>query len=245
MHPTIPWRRLAVRVSRSALFDMVFAAVEAVVVPPEFFVDSLAQLTVWDRARERKRVVDSPLPPSLIFSRTGLETTGILVGNAVEGADHVLISVDRMYPVLAQRTDDSVAHSGRSPELLSDLAWAFAVPWAVVGGFHSHALAGSSIGDIEARGFFRPSPADLHGGPIFIGNRVGLIATVTRVDSQLPTPALRPSMWTQFRVAEFEIWICAYAGANGVLDLDVDVPANFRDTADNPNSFDALFARND
>ncbi|BBE72995.1 hypothetical protein [Oharaeibacter diazotrophicus] len=245
MHPTNPWRRLAVRVSRSALFDMVFAAIDAVVAPPEFLDDSLARFTVWDRARKRKRVVDSPLPPSLIFSRTGLETTGILVGSAVEGADHVAISVDRMYPVLAQRTDDSVAHSGRSPELLSDLTWAFAVPWAIVGGFHSHALANSSIANIEGHGLFRPSPGDLHGGPIFIGNRVGLIATVTRVGAQSPIPAVRPCAWTQFRVADFEIWICAYSGANAVLNLDVDVPVNFRDPAENPNSFDALFARND
>lgn len=240
-----PWRRVSVRVTRNALYDLLFAAVEAFVVPPELLDDSLARLTEWDRSRKGRRIAHSPLPPSLVVSRSGLETSGILVGRSVESADHVAYVVEHMFPVTAQRADHSVSHSERSPELLSDLAWALGAEFQIVGGFHSHPIEGTATAEIEANRLYGPSVGDLNGGPIFCGNHVGLIVTVARGSELRPTPAIRPCPWTQFRVGGFEIWICAYAKGRSVLDLDVDLPHVVRDPAENPDRVETVFGLSD
>ena len=226
-------RPAVVRVAVNAYFDMLYAAAESAVVPPDLTEDSLNTLTVWDRSRKGKRVHASPLPPTLVFSRTGLETTGILVGRDEVGEDRTVYSVERMFPVTALRTDSSVGHSCRSPELLNELATALGAPWEVIGGFHSHPLMDVEVAEIEGEQRFGPSPGDLHRPPFFWGHAMDLIVTITKVGDAKPTRPTRPGPCFQRRVGEFEFWIFAHAGIGTTVILDVETAPKFADRPPN------------
>ncbi|MCR6501535.1 hypothetical protein MUO32_21080 [Shinella sp. CPCC 101442] len=239
--PTLGRRRASVRLRHTALIDMVLATIESAAVPPTLLKDSLNRLTAWDKSRRRKRVRDSPLPPSLIFSETGLETAGLLFGRSTKRRDQVRLSIERMFSVTSQRTDTSVGHSGLSAELMADWAWALNAPWRLLGGFHSHPLLGTPLDDIEEMALYKPSQSDLLGGPFFIGNSVGLIVAVAEAGEQLPRQCMRPSNVVHFRVGQFDLWISAYSKTFKIENLDVELPATLRDPADSPFRFENWF----
>ena len=214
-------RPVVVRVAVNALYDMLYATAEAAVVPPEMTADSLHRLTAWDRSRKGKRVHASPLPPSLVFSRTGLEATGILVGREDVDGEQTVFSVDRMFPVTAARTDNSVGHCCRSPELLDEMAAALDAPWEVIGGFHSHPLIDVGLEEIERERGFTPSAGDLHRPPIFWGHRMDLIVAVTKAGDAQPASQPQPGPCFQKRVGEFEFWVFAHAGASATVVLEI------------------------
>lgn len=221
--PPYAGRRVLIRVSHIAFTDMLFAALEGIVAPPEMTAQSLNLLSVWDRGRKGKRVHASPLPKSLVFSGSGgLETAGILAGRREPSDDGDLYSVLRAFPVTAWRTENSVGHSCRSPEMLDELAAALDMPWEVVGGYHSHALSEVGVAEIERDRCYLPSTADTEGGPMFWGREIDLVVSVAKAGRAKPAPVPRPGPIFQTRVGEFEFWFVAYQGRNKDLVLQIE-----------------------
>lgn len=222
--------RVVVRVRPSAFYAMLFAAVESAVVAPEMSAASLNFLTAWDRSRKGKRVHASPLPPSLIFSQTGLETAGVLAGRQEMEGENTVYVVEHMYSVSACRSDGWVGHSCRSPELLDELAAAMDAPWEVIGGFHSHSLMDAEVGEIERERRFMPSACDWERRLLFWGHEIDLIVSVTKAGAATPAPLPQPGPLAQFRIGEFEFWVVAYKGNKDAVVLKVEGPTDRPET---------------
>lgn len=219
---TDPGQRVVVRVAAAAFFDMIYATAESAVVPPEMTDESLRRLTAWDISRKRRKVFNSPLPPSLVFSKSSLEVAGIVAGREEVEADRIVFAVDRVFPVSMWRTDESVGHDCRSPELLDEFAAALDLPFEVIGGFHSHPLVDLEIAEIEREQRFLPSPGDLHRPPFFWGHTIDLIVSVTKAGTGTPTPPPSPGPLAQFRVAEFEFWMVAHTKWCNAVALEIE-----------------------
>lgn len=227
-------RRMVVHVCRSALYDIVLAAIESAVIPPTLSEDSLRRFADWESRHRIRGKLKDHLPPTLIFSRDGLETTGLLFGRLNRKRTHHRFQIDRMLPVTAQRSDSSAGHSEASAELLADWAWAMGAPWELIGGFHSHPLLNRNMAEIEARQLYGPSYEDLYCGPSFPSNNFGLIAAVARSGAHPALPRSPSTATVQFSVGSFEMWISAYSKTFDVGELAVDLPPVIRDPKDSP-----------
>jgi proteasome lid subunit RPN8/RPN11 len=208
--PTKDRRPLVVRVSPSAFFDIIVGATEAAIVPPSFNERSLKLLTAWDRYRKNKSLRTGPLPPSLIFSDTGLEFTGVLLGTKSEDEFQIAYSVERAFAVTAIRTDDWVAQSDVSPTVVGELAKATGSGWSVIGDVHSHPFMDADPEDITRRRLFFPSTMDWEGR--MPGEyEIALVVTVAFARKRkLESPPDQPESLHQIRIGDFEFWLFAH-----------------------------------
>lgn len=213
MQPILDRRRAIVRVSRTAFVDMLLATAEAALVSPLLKARSFEHLdTYLDECRCYDGRGERPLPPSLIFSDTGLEVGGTLFGDVTGNTGKREILIERMVPESAAiRCDGYIERSPISARTVADLAQAAGAPFGhALGDFHSHPLLDASISDIEAAGLYAPSPADVVGETGSTG-QVGLIMAISFSERRRSRtrPDLPPST-KHVAIAGFEVWLSAY-----------------------------------
>ena len=206
-------RPVLVRVSANAYLDMVVAATEPAIVAPEFTERSIALLTSWQRTRKNRSLKTGPLPPALVFSDSGLEFAGCLLGSKSESDDEVVFTVERAFPVTAIRADDWVEQSQLSPVLIGDLATALDTGLRVIGDVHSHPYVYANPSEIVRRKYFAPSASDRKGLP-FKGYEISIVVTVSFADKRRKRHVNQPGPHHQVRVGDFEVWTCAYIGGS-------------------------------
>lgn len=209
MPKPIDRRPVHVRVSASALLDLVVAAAESAMVPPEFNKRSLELLCRWDQDRKNRSLLTGPLPGCLIFSDTGLEFAGCLTGTKSEDKAEIRYSVERAYPVTAIRGDDFVEQAGLSPALIGDLVAAAGTGWRVLGDVHSHPFIDASPAEIVRRRHFVPSKIDMKGPP-FAEYEISLVVTICLTGGRKFDRPNLPGPLYQIRVGDFEVWLFAH-----------------------------------
>lgn len=215
MKPSIDDRRtVSVRVSPTAFFDIAVAAIEAAMVAPEFNDESFKILRSWDSDRKNRSLRTGPLPGCLVFSDTGLEFAGCLMGKREEQGASTLYLVERAFPVTALRGDDWVAQSELSSLLLDDLASAAKIGLRVIGDVHSHPFIDAHPDEVQERKFFTPSATD-KSHPPFIAFEFSLIATVSMGGRRKKGGHVNePGPLHRSRIGSFEIWLYAYQKSN-------------------------------
>ncbi|MCR6501534.1 hypothetical protein MUO32_21075 [Shinella sp. CPCC 101442] len=210
MKPSTKDRRpVLVRVSPSAFFDLIVAATESAMIAPEFNDDSFKILSEWQNERQNRSLRTGPLPGCLVFSDTGLEFAGCLLGTTTENEAQVIYSVERAVPVTALRSDDWVAQSELSPLLIDDLAAAANTGWQVIADVHSHPFIDTKPAEVHERRYYAPSPTDKTPLP-YPGFHFSLIVTVSMGGRKKIGHCNSPGPLHQSRVGDFEIWLYAH-----------------------------------
>lgn len=202
--------RTIVRVSPDAFLTMAFAAAEAAMAAPDFKSESYRRLAAWEKARGTRPIRHAPLPPSLLFSETGIEVGGLLWGSVERSKSETVISVERAMTTTGIASDNEIAQSPMSALLLADLAKAVGHPWGmVVGDFHSHPLLAVSPREIAARQLFGPSETDLE-GPSPPHCDMSLIMSVTWAKRLKQNTVGRPGSVFQ-RIDDFAFCLTGYS----------------------------------
>lgn len=242
MPPSINRRLHAtVHVNRQAFLDMTLVSLESAVVPPTLVGDSLLRFANWNKRHRNKSISAKHLPPTLIFSSTGLEVAGLIFGETSDERDHVDFIVHRVFPVTAQRSDRSVGHCEASAELLTNWVWALGESWVLIGGFHSHPLLESDVAEIETHQLYGPSFEDLYGRSPFPANNFGLIVAIARTGQRTPSQSSLSAATVQFSAGSYEVWISAYSKTFDILKLTIDLPSVIRNPKDSPFQFENWF----
>lgn len=230
MSPTKNGARAIVRVTHAAFLDMLLATAEAALVSPFLTARSFEHLaTYWDEHRAWHGRGNPPLPPSLIFSETGLEVGGTLFGHVRRNGTLTEFVIERMVPTSAAiRGDDYIERSPVSVSTVANLARAGGAPFGrVLGDFHSHPLLAASIADIERERLYEASLSDLSDDS---GGEIGLVMTITFSEGNYrPTmafPRLPPSA-AHVQVSDFDVWVAAYVarGTTMTSQLALDLQA--------------------
>lgn len=201
-------RRAVVRVSRSALLDMLMAVIESAAVPPSMRDQSEEKFAALDRLRHKPHsAFRDALPMSLLFSTDGLPVAGLLFGREDLEDGLTTFHVERAFPRSANRHDFGLWTSERSPAVMAEVARAVGAPFEIVGDFFSRPrLAETPIEIAQSRVFrLERTKATV---PEFEGDRVALAMTVTRATEAAPnSPPRGPAV--QFRVGDTEVWLAA------------------------------------
>lgn len=203
-------RSVSARVSSTAFFDIAVAAIESAMVGPEFNEESFKILNSWESDRKNRSLRTGPLPGCLVFSDTGLEFAGCLMGRKEEEGAHTSYFVERAFPVTALRGDDWVAQCELSSILLDDLASAAKTGLRVIGEVHSHPFIDAHPDEVHQRKFFTPSATDRKQRP-FSAFEVSLIATVSMGGRRKKGGHINePGPLYRARIGSFEVWLYAY-----------------------------------
>ena len=207
--PIIDRRRVVVRVTRSALIDMLMASIESATVPPLMLADSEEKYAAVERLRHRHGPNSFlPLPMSLLFSANGLPVAGLLWGVEQTENDLTTYRVDRMWLASANRNDLALWTSERSPLIVAEVAQATGSAGDVLGEFFSRPRFNDAPSEIElARTYRLPRAPDT--APAFKGDRVTLAMTITRANDYSVKGMPQPGSVSQFRVGAWEIWLAA------------------------------------
>lgn len=201
--------RTLVRVSNDAFLYMAMVAAEAGISAPDLNRESYKVLAAWEKERGTTPIRQAPILPSLVFSETGLETGGVLLGRVERSKSQTELFIERAMVVTAIRSDEGIATSGISPSLVADLAEAAGKPWGtVIGDFHSHPVLAASPREIENHELFAPSELDLEDDdPPHC--EASVIVTVAWARQAKPKHVDRPNLVYR-RVGDFAFYLTAY-----------------------------------
>ena len=201
--------RTVVRVSQDAFLSMCFSAAEAGLVAPDFNRQSYKLLAAWEKARGNLPIRQAPMPPSLVFSKTGREVGGVLFGDVKRSKNQTVISLEWAMTTTAISSDDEVAQSGASALLLADLAEAAGKPFgSVVACWHSHVFLTVSPREVAKHELYSPSELDLEGLAL-PNSAVSLIVTVAWPDKAKPRPINQPNLVCR-KVGDFDFFLTAH-----------------------------------
>ena len=151
--------KVEIAIRPEAMWDLIYAATESAVVPPLLMKENKKRISHYKRFLKQPKKRNAP--PNLLFSSTGLEVSGFLLGSSTE-ADERCYTIERAIPsVSANRADDWVESNYPSKQLARRLNSYAKQERKIVGHFHSHPEIDKSPHFVEQYGLYLPSEADL------------------------------------------------------------------------------------
>lgn len=196
---------LEISIQPEAIWDLIYAVTESAIVPPLLMKENRKRISHYKKfLKQPKR---KHTPPNIMFSSTGLEISGFLLGSILNSDKRSYI-IERAIPsVSANRSDDWVESSYQSKLLSLRLNRYANQERKIVGNFHSHPEVDKSPNFVELHGLNRPSEADLTSSKY--DRTIDLIITISSTEDRCRDYRLneRSEQIACFSYMSFYYWI--------------------------------------
>lgn len=202
-------RPVVVSVGRTALSQILMAAIEAIVVPPLMTDESERKLHDLERVQRRRPEMFQQMPMSLLSSRSGLPVAGLLLGTETEDDNGLALRVEGMVGRSANRSDTAIWTHPSSPAVIAGVAEVTGLGMEVVGNFRSRPLLDYTADEIEfSRQYQWHRSPDT--APEFLGDRVSIALTITRYTPRKRQESRYPASVVPLQIGSWEVWVAAH-----------------------------------
>lgn len=199
---------LEITIQPEAIWDLIYTVTESAIVPPLLMKQNRKRISRYKKfLKQPKR---RHTPPNIIFSSTGLEVSGFLLGSITDFDKRCYI-IERAIPsVSANRADDWVESNYQSKLLINHLNRHANQERKIIGNFHSHPEVDKSPNFVERHGLNHPSEADLISSKY--DRTIDLIITIGSTENRCRSYRLNENSYqiACFSYMGFYYWICGH-----------------------------------
>lgn len=199
---------LEISIQPEAIWDLIYAVTESAIIPPLLMRENRKRISHYKKFLKQPKRKNAP--PNIIFSSTGLEISGFLLGS-ITNSDKRSYIIERAMPsVSANRADDWVECNHQSKMLIHRLNNFAGENRKILGQFHSHPEIEKESRYIEESKLNYPSDGDLISSKY--ERTINLIVTICT--SSIKNPSYRiandATKVTAFSYQGYRYWICGH-----------------------------------